>query len=95
MTEHQKKLPYVKRLSTDLKPEIKTLFKGQHFKNAERTSDDKTTVGSSWKEYWQIFTHENFSAVCPFCGLSMLEDEIDGCHIKIKGFLEGSWSVMK
>lgn len=95
MTEHQKKLLYIKRLSTDLRPEIRTLFIGEHFKNAVRTGDDKAAVGSSWKEYWQIFTQEDFPTTCPFCGLPMTEDEVDGCHIKIKGRLQGSWSVKK
>lgn len=95
MTEHQKELLKMKKLSTNLKPEIRTLFEGQRFKNAERTSDDKAAVGSSWKEYWQIFTGEDFPIVCPFCGLPMSEEEIDGCHIKIMGILKGSWSVKK
>ena len=95
MTEHQKKLLYVKRLSTNLRPEIRTLFKERHFKNAERTGDDKAAEGGSWKGYWQIFTQEDFPTVCPFCGLPMSEEEIDGCHIKIAGLLTGSWSVKK
>lgn len=95
MTEQDGKLLYIKRLSTDLRPEIRTLFADQHFKNAERTGDDKTAVGRSWKEYWQIFTQEDFPTTCPFCGLPMNEDEVDGCHIKIKGSLLGSWSVKK
>lgn len=95
MTDHQKKLLYIKRLSTELRPGIRTLFVGQHFKNAERTGDDNATVGNSWKEYWQIFTQEDFPKTCPFCGLPMTEDEVDGCHIKIKGLLQGSWTVKK
>lgn len=95
MTEQERKLLYIKKLSTSLNPEIRTLFVGQHFKNAERTGDDKAAVGSSWKEYWQIFTQEDFPKICPFCGLPMAEDEIDGCHIKIQGLLSGSWSVKK
>ena len=63
--------------------------------NAVRTGDDRAAVGSSWKEYWQIFTQEDFPTTCPFCGLPMSENEIDGCHIKIMGFLLGSWSEKK
>lgn len=41
MTELKRKQLYIMRLSSNLTPEIKTLFKGQRFKNAVRTSDDK------------------------------------------------------
>ena len=96
MNEHQKKLLYIKRLSTNLKPEIRALFKGQHFKNAERTSDEHAAVGKSWKEYWQIFTQEDFPNTCPFCGEPLADNEIDGCHIKIHGYgLLGKWSTKK
>jgi len=92
----EKELLKAKKLSTDLNPEIRTLYIGQHFKNAVRTSDDKAAVGSSWKEFWQIFTQEDFPATCPFCGLPMKEDEVDGCHIKIMGLgLLGRWSEKK
>ena len=93
MTDHQKKLLNVKRLLSNLQPEIRTLFVSQHFKNADRTGDDRAAVGSSWKEYWQIFTLEDFPTTCPFCGLPMTEYEIDGCHIKIMGLgLFGRWA---
>ena len=96
MTEQERKLLYIKRLSTHLNPEIRTLYFGQRFKNAIRTGDDRAAVGSSWKEYWQIFTQEDFPTTCPFCGLPMEEDEIDGCHIKILGLgLLGRWSDKK
>lgn len=96
MTEQERKLLYIKKLSTSLNPEIRTLYVGQRFKNAERTGDDKAAVGSSWKEYWQIFTQEDFPKSCPFCGLPMKEDEVDGCHIKIMGLgLLGRWSDKK
>ena len=95
MTESKRKQLYIMRLSSNLTPEIKTLFKGQRFNNAVRTSDDKAAVGRSWKEYWQIFTLEDFPTTCPFCGMPMREDEVDGCHIKIKGVLQGSWLVKK
>lgn len=95
MTELKRKQLYFMRLSSNLTPEIKTLYKDQHFKNAVRTSDDKAAVGSSWKEYWQIFTQEDFPTTCPFCGMPMREDEVDGCHVKLNGFLEGSWSAKK
>lgn len=96
MTEQDRKILRIKRLMAHINPEIRTLYAGQHFRNAERTSDDKATVGSSWKEYWQIFTQEDFPTTCPFCGLPMSEDEIDGCHIKILGLgLLGRWSEKK
>lgn len=95
MTEQDRNLLYLQRLSTKLRPEIKTMYIGQRFKNAERTGDDKAAIGNSWKNYWQIFTQEDFPKTYPFCGLPMADDEIDGCHIKINGFLPGSWSVKK
>lgn len=95
MTEQKRKELYIMKLSSKLTPEIKTLFKGQRFKNAVRTSDDKAAVGRSWKEYWQIFTQEDFPTACPFCGLPMKDEDVDGCHIKIKGILQESWSVKK
>lgn len=95
MTEQDRKILRIKKLMAHITPEIRTLYVGQHFKNAERTSDDRATVGSSWKEYWQIFTQEDFPATCPFCGLPMSE-EIDGCHINILGLgLLGRWSAKK
>lgn len=67
MTEQDRKILRIKRLMAHINPEIRTLCVGQHFTNAERTSDDRAAVGSSWKEYWQIFTQEDFPATCPFC----------------------------
>lgn len=96
MKEQDRKILRVKRLLSHITPEIRTLYANQHLKNAERTSDDRAAVGSSWKEYWQIFIQEDFPETCPFCGLPMLEDEIDGCHINILGLgLLGRWSEKK
>lgn len=74
----------LQKLDSGLNPEICLLKKGMRFRNAERTGDDKAAIGSSWKEYWQIFTLEEFPNICPFCGDSLKEDDIDGCHINIK-----------
>lgn len=53
-------------------------------------------MGGSWKEYWQIFTQEDFFKTCPFCGLPMTEEQVDGCNIQILGpGLLGRWSVKK
>jgi len=96
MNIQQKKLLKIRALVSGINPEIQTLYEGQHFKNAERTSDDKAAVGSSWKDYWQIFTQEDFFITCPFCGLPMTEEQVDGCHIQILGLgLLGRWSVKK
>lgn len=95
MNEQDKKILYVKRLLSSVSAGIRTLNEGQHFKNAERTRDEHAAVGKSWKEFWQIFTQEDFPDTCPFCGEPLQVNEIDGCHIKIAGFLEGSWSSKK
>lgn len=95
MNEQDKKILHVKRLLSSKSAEIRTLNEGQHFKNAERTRDEHAAVGESWKEFWQIFTLEDFPDTCPFCGEPLQVNEIDGCHIKIAGFLEGSWSSKK
>ena len=94
MTEQKRKQLYIKKLSTDLAPDIKTLFQGQRFKNEERTGDDKAAVGQGWRDYWQIFTQESFPISCPFC-LPMTEEEVDGCHVRIRGILLESWSANK
>lgn len=95
MNEQDKKILHVKRLLSTKSAEIRTLNEGQHFKNAERTRNEHAAVGESWKEFWQIFTLEDFPDTCPFCGEPLQVNEIDGCHIKIAGFLEGSWSSKK
>lgn len=66
-----------------LEPEIRKVKSGDWIKNAERTGDEHAGVGTCWKEYWQIFTQQDFPTKCPFCGEPMAEDQIDGCHIKI------------
>ena len=96
MREQDKKIIHVKKILSGISPEIRTLYEGQHFKNAERTSDEHAAVGKSWKEYWQIFTQDDFPNTCPFCGEPLSENEIDGCHIKIHGIgLLGQWSTKK
>lgn len=95
MNETERKYLNIKRVVSRIAPEVRTLFVGSKFKNAVRTSDDQAAVGSSWKEYWQIFTMEDFPTKCPFCGEPLAEIDIDGCHIKIMGTVLGSWSVKK
>lgn len=95
MKEEIKNLLAIKMLSSGIVPEIKQLTRGQLFKNAERTGDDKAGVGSSWKEYWEFFAKQGFPPTCPFCGMPMTEDEIDGCHINVAGVLNGIWSAKK
>lgn len=46
MTEQDRNLLYLQMLSTKLRPEIKTMYIGQRFKNAERTGDDKAAIGN-------------------------------------------------
>lgn len=93
MKDDLKKLLAIKMLSSGIFPDVKHLIEEQRFKNAERTGDDKARVGSSWKEYWKIFSQQDFPPICPFCGMPMSEDEVDGCHVKIKGGgLLGRWS---
>ncbi len=60
-----------------------------------RTKQMMNTLGQrvSWKKYWKIFTLQDFPNVCPFCGLPMSEDEVEGCHIKVKGRLTGELST--
>ena len=91
MKEDIKNLLAIKMLPSG----IKQLTRGQLFKNAERTGDDKAGVGSSWKEYWEICTQQDIPMICPFCGMPMRVDEVDGCHIHVAGALNGSWSVKK
>lgn len=66
-----------------LKPEIREVDSGDWIKNAERTSDEHAGVGTSWKEYWQISTQQDFPTKCPFCSQSLEGNDVDGCHIKI------------
>lgn len=99
MTEQERKELKVKRDNSGVNPEIKTLSAGIWIKNAERTGDDDAAVGGCWKNYWQIFTQQDFPSKCPFCGDPLAENDIDGCHIKIEGPIIGkaakSWSAKK
>lgn len=95
MKEKEKDQLRQREIMSELKPDKRTLTNGYGLRNANRTGEEDPKVGSCWKEYWQIFTQEDFPSTCPFCGLHMNEDEIDGCHIKIAGVLQGSWSDKK
>lgn len=95
MKEEIKNFLAIKMLSSGIVPEIKQLTRRQLFKNAERTGDDKAVVCNSWRDYWQMFTKQDFPTVCPFCGMPMIEAEVDGCHINVAGVLNGIWSVKK
>ena len=99
MSEQEKKELKTKCESTSVAPEMKALSGGMWIKNAEMTSDDRAVVGSCWREYWQIFTQQDFPTKCPFCGQTLNETDIDGCHIKIAGPIMGkaakSWSAKK
>ena len=86
MNDSQKLILKHQAMDSGIIPETKSLQAGAWIKNAERTGDDNATVGSCWKEFWQIFTLKDFPTKCPFCGMPMKEDEVNGCHIKIRGF---------
>lgn len=95
MTGEEKKALIKKRENSGLTPEIKTLRRGAWIKNAERTGNDKAAVGSTWKEYWQIFTLKDFPTTCPLCGKQLVETDVDGCHIKIYHQDTKHWSMRK
>ena len=95
MTNIQKSFLNFKRLFSNIFPEIKNLSIGQLFCNAEKTADEKAASGKSWREYWQIFTQDDFPTTCPFCGKFMTEDEVDGCHIIMRDVFFGHWSEKK
>lgn len=95
MTEHERKELKVKRDNSRLNPEIKTLRAGAVIMNAERTGDDDAAIGSSWKEYWQIFTQNDFPHVCPLCGHRLAKGDIDGCHIRIYHQDTKRWTLRK
>lgn len=82
-------------MMSEIAPVQRTLYTGTLFRNAERTGDDVSAVGKSWKEYWQIFALQDFPETCPFCGEPLNEEDVDGCHIKISGPLSQSWSSKK
>lgn len=99
MTEQERKELREKQDGSGLKPETRSLQAGEWIRNAERTGDDKAAVGSCWKDFWQLFTLKDFPTKCPFCGDTLAEDDIDGCHIKIAGPILGkaakSWTAKK
>lgn len=95
MTEQEIEELRKKRDDSGLNPEIKTLRRGAVVMNADRTGTDKAAVGSTWKEYWQIFTLQDFPSMCPLCGKQLIKDNIDGCHIKIYHANTKHWSLRK
>ena len=95
MEKEEKSLLAMKELRSMLTPKKHLLTVGDVFCNADITGDDDPKVGGSWKEYWKIFTKEDFPTTCPFCGKPLVDDDVSGCHIKIAGMLSGSWSMKK
>lgn len=85
----------IKRLRARCSPLRRNLPIGQLARNAERTCNEHAAAGSSWKEYWQVFTLKDFPTTCPFCGRLLAEADIDGCHIEIADRLIGGWSARK
>ena len=85
----------LKRLRARFSPKKQILQNGQLARNAERTDNEHAAVGSSWKEYWQVFTQSDYPTICPFCGRLLAQVDIDGCHIEIADRLRGDWSTMK
>ena len=76
-----------------INPRRRQLKEGGLFKNAKRTGDDDAAVGNSWKEYWQIFTLQDFPAKCPFCGKDLRQGNTDGCHIRFWNEASRKWSI--
>lgn len=81
-TEEKRKMEEQMK-GSGLKPETREVESGDWIKNAERTSNEHAGFGTCWKEYWKIFTQQDFPTKCPFCGQTLEGDYIDGCHIKI------------
>lgn len=86
MKKEEKDLLRQKELMSELKPRRRTLTKGGGFRNADKTGYDAPKVGETWKEYWQIFTQEDFPTTCPFCGKPLAQDDVDGCHINFRRY---------
>lgn len=80
-----------KRKDSDITPSTYPILTNTVFKNAEQTSDEDAAVGSTWKEYWQIYALDDFPTICPFCGEPLNKDEVDGCHIQIKSLIGDGW----
>lgn len=38
---------------------------------------------NSWVEYWSDNSNFNLPTVCPACGQSCIEGQLDGCHVYI------------
>ena len=99
MTEQTKKELKEKHDNSGLNSDMKTLSSGAWIKNAPRTGDGDAAVGTCWKDFWQIFSGQDFPTKCPFCGEELEATDIDGCHIKIAGHTVGkaalSWSAKK
>ena len=85
----------LKKLRASFTPHRRNLQFGQLARNAERTANEHAAAGSSWKEYWQVFTLRDFPTTCPFCGQPLAEADIDGCHIEIADRLVGGWGARK
>ena len=86
MKKEEKELLRQKELMSELKPDKRTLNAEYGFRNADKTGYDDPKVGSCWKEYWQIFTQEDFPAICPFCGKPLAEGDVSGCHINFRRY---------
>lgn len=74
----------LQKRDSGLSPSTRTINVDDVFRNANNTGDDEPKVGRSWKEYWQIFSLEDFPSTCPFCGKPLAEDEVSGCHINLR-----------
>lgn len=85
----------IRKVMSGLEPGISSLYEGDEFVNADKTGDECAATGKSWKEYWQIFTQQDFPNVCPFCGFLLSDNEVEGCHIKIVRKFAGGLSASK
>lgn len=84
MNDFQRLILKHQAMDSRLTPEKCELTVLSHFKNADNTGDDDPKVGSFWKEFWQIFTQEDFPKTCPFCGKPLAAEDVSGCHINIR-----------
>lgn len=74
----------LQKIESGISPETKDLTVLSVFRNADKTGDDDPKIGSSWKEYWQIFAQQDFPVTCPFCGEPLAKDEVSGCHVNLR-----------